>query len=140
MYMDYSNAFNTIDQDKLLQIPFDLNFPNVAIDAVKDLYTGAVVNRAVNRHQDSCRTYGVNCCAKRGLAGRPTCPCCSTASWLPLSDGYKPGAVAMTMAALKSPKPQPTPASNAGQHAQAMLTTTPSFATPSPICACKQRR
>ena len=42
MYTDYSNAFNTIDQDKLLQILFDLDIPNVAIDAVKDLYNGAI--------------------------------------------------------------------------------------------------
>ena len=41
LYTDYSNAFNTIDQDKLLQILFDLKFPNVAIDAVRDLYAGA---------------------------------------------------------------------------------------------------
>ena len=41
LYTDYSNAFNTIDQDKLLQILSDLKFPNVAIDAVKDLYAGA---------------------------------------------------------------------------------------------------
>ena len=41
IYTDYSNAFNTIDQDKLLQIPFNLKFPNVTIDAVRDLYAGA---------------------------------------------------------------------------------------------------
>ena len=41
LYTDYRNAFNTIDQDKLLQILFDLKFPNVAIDAVRDLYAGA---------------------------------------------------------------------------------------------------
>ena len=33
LYTDYSNAFNTIDQD--------LKFPNVAIDAVRDLCAGA---------------------------------------------------------------------------------------------------
>ena len=42
VYIDYSNAFNTINQDKLLQVLYDLGFPNVAIDAVKDTYHGAV--------------------------------------------------------------------------------------------------
>ena len=41
LYTDYSNAFNTIDQDKLLQILFDLKFPSVAIDAVRNLYADA---------------------------------------------------------------------------------------------------
>ncbi len=41
LYIDYSNAFNTIDQDKLLQILSDLQFPDVAIDTIKDLYAGA---------------------------------------------------------------------------------------------------
>lgn len=42
VYIDYSNAFNTINQDKLLQVLFDLGFPNVAIDAVKGIYCGAM--------------------------------------------------------------------------------------------------
>ena len=42
VYIDYSNAFNTIDQDKLLQVLYDLGFANVAIDAVKNIYQGAV--------------------------------------------------------------------------------------------------
>ena len=42
VYIDYSNAFNTINQDKLLQVLYDLGFPNAAIDAVKDIYQGAL--------------------------------------------------------------------------------------------------
>ena len=42
VYIDYSNAFNTINQDKLLQILYDLGFPNVAVDAVKNIYHEAV--------------------------------------------------------------------------------------------------
>lgn len=41
LYIDYSNAFNTIDQEKLLQILSDLQFANVAIDKFKDLHAGA---------------------------------------------------------------------------------------------------
>ena len=42
VYIDYSNAFNTINQDKLLHVLYDLGFPNVAIDAVKGIYYEAV--------------------------------------------------------------------------------------------------
>ena len=38
LYVDYSNA---IDQDKLLHILSDLQFPKVAIDTIKDLCEGA---------------------------------------------------------------------------------------------------
>ncbi len=41
LYTDYSSAFNTIDQDKLLNILYRLRFPNAAVEAVKDLYAGA---------------------------------------------------------------------------------------------------
>ena len=41
VYIDYSKAFNTIDQDKLLQILAGLQFPNVAKDTSKDLCAGA---------------------------------------------------------------------------------------------------
>ena len=41
LYTDYSNAFNTIDQQRLLQILRDLNFPDAAVDAVKDIYSEA---------------------------------------------------------------------------------------------------
>ena len=42
VYIDYSNAFTTINQDKLFQVLYDPGFPNVAIDAVKDIYQEAV--------------------------------------------------------------------------------------------------
>jgi len=41
LYTDYSDAFNIIDQHKLLHILYRLCFPNAAIEAVKDLYAGA---------------------------------------------------------------------------------------------------
>ena len=36
VYVDYSNAFNTINQDKLLHVLHVLSFPIVAVDAVKE--------------------------------------------------------------------------------------------------------
>ena len=36
-----TEAFDTIDHDKLLMIMYDLGFPADAIEVVKDLYTGA---------------------------------------------------------------------------------------------------
>ena len=41
MYVDFSSAFNTIDQDKLLIIMHDLKFPIDCIEAVKGLCTDA---------------------------------------------------------------------------------------------------
>jgi exonuclease III/ribonuclease HI len=41
VYVDYSSAFNTIDQDRLLQIMFDLGLPNDLIRAVRNLYAHA---------------------------------------------------------------------------------------------------
>ena len=41
LYTDYSNAFNTINQQKLLQVLHDLSFPNVAIGSIKDIYAEA---------------------------------------------------------------------------------------------------
>ena len=38
---DLTEAFDTIDQDKLLMILYDLGFPTDAIEVVKDLYTDA---------------------------------------------------------------------------------------------------
>ena len=39
--VDLTAAFNMIDQDKLLQIMYDLGIPTDLIEIVKDLYTGA---------------------------------------------------------------------------------------------------
>lgn len=39
--IDYTEAFDTIDHDRLLQILYDLGFPTDAINVVKNLYTGA---------------------------------------------------------------------------------------------------
>ena len=41
LYTDYSNAFNTIDQERLLQVLRDLCFPDVTIEAVQDIYSEA---------------------------------------------------------------------------------------------------
>ncbi|KAJ9508233.1 hypothetical protein QJQ45_030453, partial [Haematococcus lacustris] len=41
LLVDFTSAFNTTCQDKLLWIMHDLGFPTDATDAVKDLYTGA---------------------------------------------------------------------------------------------------
>lgn len=41
LMVDFSEAFDTIDHDKLLQIMFDLGFPTDATEVVKNLYTGA---------------------------------------------------------------------------------------------------
>ncbi|KAJ9512615.1 hypothetical protein QJQ45_018876 [Haematococcus lacustris] len=40
LLVDFTSAFNTTCQDKLLWIMHDLGFPTDAMDAVKDLYTG----------------------------------------------------------------------------------------------------
>ena len=39
MYVDFSQAFNTIDHDKLLIIMKQLGFPDDCIDVIRDLYT-----------------------------------------------------------------------------------------------------
>jgi hypothetical protein len=41
LMVDFSEAFDTIDHDKLLQIMYDLGFPTDATEVVKNLYTGA---------------------------------------------------------------------------------------------------
>ncbi|KAJ9519674.1 hypothetical protein QJQ45_013303, partial [Haematococcus lacustris] len=41
LLVDFTSAFNTTCQDKLLWIMHDLGFPTDATDAVRDLYTGA---------------------------------------------------------------------------------------------------
>ena len=41
LMVNFSEAFDTIDHDKLLQIMYDLGFPTDATEVVKDLYTGA---------------------------------------------------------------------------------------------------
>lgn len=41
LQVDFSSAFNMIDQDKLLTIMYELGFPADAIEVIKDLYTGA---------------------------------------------------------------------------------------------------
>ena len=42
--VDFSSAFNMLDQDKLLQTMFDLGFPTDAVDAVRNLYEGATTS------------------------------------------------------------------------------------------------
>ena len=41
MLIDFTSAFNTINQDKLLCIMYDLGFPTDAIDSVRSVYQGA---------------------------------------------------------------------------------------------------
>jgi exonuclease III/ribonuclease HI len=48
LLVDLTDAFNTIDQDKLLQIMYALGYPTDGIDVVKDLYTGATTRFSVN--------------------------------------------------------------------------------------------
>ena len=38
LYVDFSNAFNMVDHDKLLCIMYDLGFPTDAIDVIKGIY------------------------------------------------------------------------------------------------------
>jgi hypothetical protein len=41
LMIDFSEAFDTIDHDKMLQIMYDLGFPTDAIEVVKNLYSNA---------------------------------------------------------------------------------------------------
>ena len=41
LYIDFSSAFDMVDHDKLLQLMWDMGFPWHAVQAVRDLYTGA---------------------------------------------------------------------------------------------------
>ena len=41
LMVDFSEAFDTIDHDKMLQIMYDLGFPTDALEVVKNLYMGA---------------------------------------------------------------------------------------------------
>jgi hypothetical protein len=41
LMVDFSEAFDTIDHDKLLQIMYDLDFPTDATEVIKNLYMGA---------------------------------------------------------------------------------------------------
>ena len=44
LQVDFSSAFNMIDQDRLLMVMYDLGFPTDAVEVVKDLYTGATTS------------------------------------------------------------------------------------------------
>jgi ribonuclease HI len=44
LFIDFTSAFNTIDHDKLLQIMYDLGFPEIAIDNVKGIYRCATTS------------------------------------------------------------------------------------------------
>jgi hypothetical protein len=41
LMIDFTEAFDTIDHDKMLQTLYDLGFPTDSIEVVKNLYTGA---------------------------------------------------------------------------------------------------
>ena len=41
LYIDFSNAFDTLDHDKLLQLMWDQGFPSHAVEVVRGLHTGA---------------------------------------------------------------------------------------------------
>ncbi len=44
LQVDFSSAFNMIDQDRLLMVMYDLGFPTDAVEVVKDLYDGATTS------------------------------------------------------------------------------------------------
>jgi hypothetical protein len=44
LQVDYSSAFNMIDQDRLLMVMYDLGLPTDAVEVVKDLYDGATTS------------------------------------------------------------------------------------------------
>ncbi len=39
LYVDFTNAFNTISHDKLFRIMSDLGYPDDAIDTIRGIYT-----------------------------------------------------------------------------------------------------
>ena len=49
MYVDLTNAFNTVSHAKLLQIMQDLGFPQDAIKVVRDLYTDTFSRIQLNK-------------------------------------------------------------------------------------------
>jgi exonuclease III len=51
MYVDFSNAFNMVDHDKLLCIMYDLGIPTDAIEVVKGIYDG---NKTVIKLPGGC--------------------------------------------------------------------------------------
>ena len=40
--VDFSEAFDTIDHDKMLQVMYDLGFPTDAVEVVKNVYQDAI--------------------------------------------------------------------------------------------------
>ncbi len=83
VYIDYSSAFNTIDQDRLLQIMFDLGLPNDLIRAVRNLYAHATTRI---RTEHGCTS---PIAIKRGTMQGDTL---SPVLFIIYSDGYTLGA------------------------------------------------
>jgi hypothetical protein len=55
LFIDFSNAFNTIDHRKLLKILTDLGFPPDAINVIKGIYSDITTQVTLNR-ATGCRT------------------------------------------------------------------------------------